>query len=138
MRIAAQVFFDFVEQVFNLCDLWSLSLRQFLRDIGQSQVDSDQQLSCFVVDGISDRSEEHTSELQSLAYLVCRLLLEKKKIHLISDRSAATDDEGLVLDVELLPALEVHDYAQATYTVVHCHVIDKLAAHNCISLDDVR
>src|SRR2546425_6782539 len=27
----------------------------------------------------SSRSEEHTSELQSLAYLVCRLLLEKKK-----------------------------------------------------------
>src|SRR5687767_15643295 len=37
------------------------------------------------------RSEEHTSELQSLAYLVCRLLLEKKKnnhkipLHLIND-----------------------------------------------------
>src|SRR5687767_15757182 len=29
--------------------------------------------------GRHDRSEEHTSELQSLAYLVCRLLLEKKK-----------------------------------------------------------
>src|SRR2546425_8493867 len=28
--------------------------------------------------GLADRSEEHTSELQSLAYLVCRLLLEKK------------------------------------------------------------
>src|SRR5205823_13111595 len=28
------------------------------------------------------RSEEHTSELQSLAYLVCRLLLEKKKTRL--------------------------------------------------------
>src|SRR2546425_8605018 len=27
----------------------------------------------------NQRSEEHTSELQSLAYLVCRLLLEKKK-----------------------------------------------------------
>src|SRR5687767_15392719 len=27
------------------------------------------------------RSEEHTSELQSLAYLVCRLLLEKKNIN---------------------------------------------------------
>src|SRR2546425_2744975 len=26
-----------------------------------------------------ERSEEHTSEIQSLAYLVCRLLLEKKK-----------------------------------------------------------
>src|SRR2546425_4073013 len=29
--------------------------------------------------GRPGRSEEHTSELQSLAYLVCRLLLEKKK-----------------------------------------------------------
>src|SRR2546423_15653597 len=29
--------------------------------------------------GMLVRSEEHTSELQSLAYLVCRLLLEKKK-----------------------------------------------------------
>src|SRR2546425_9752791 len=30
-------------------------------------------------DSALSRSEEHTSELQSLAYLVCRLLLEKKK-----------------------------------------------------------
>src|SRR2546425_4698793 len=30
---------------------------------------------------VAQRSEEHTSELQSLAYLVCRLLLEKKKHH---------------------------------------------------------
>src|SRR3712207_8657329 len=29
----------------------------------------------------TDRSEEHTSELQSRQYLVCRLLLEKKKLH---------------------------------------------------------
>src|SRR2546425_7857534 len=29
------------------------------------------------------RSEEHTSELQSLAYLVCRLLLEKKKMRIL-------------------------------------------------------
>src|SRR5205823_12899580 len=32
--------------------------------------------TCFAA---NNRSEEHTSELQSLAYLVCRLLLEKKK-----------------------------------------------------------
>src|SRR5687767_15246322 len=38
----------------------------------------------FVVDGgLVARSEEHTSELQSLAYLVCRLLLEKKKKYII-------------------------------------------------------
>src|SRR3712207_7206738 len=33
-------------------------------------------------DGDDARSEEHTSELQSRQYLVCRLLLEKKKKHL--------------------------------------------------------
>src|SRR3712207_7824674 len=31
---------------------------------------------------LNDRSEEHTSELQSRQYLVCRLLLEKKKTQL--------------------------------------------------------
>src|SRR3712207_7111996 len=39
--------------------------------------------SAIVVQGF--RSEEHTSELQSRQYLVCRLLLEKKKIQKIHD-----------------------------------------------------
>src|SRR3712207_7087858 len=34
--------------------------------------------------GVERRSEEHTSELQSRQYLVCRLLLEKKKNTIIS------------------------------------------------------
>src|SRR3712207_7071773 len=38
----------------------------------------------------SARSEEHTSELQSRQYLVCRLLLEKKKIILITSSSLNT------------------------------------------------
>src|SRR5687767_15768584 len=38
---------------------------------------------CFVSWCLCGRSEEHTSELQSLAYLVCRLLLEKKKTHIV-------------------------------------------------------
>src|SRR3712207_7969041 len=37
------------------------------------------------------RSEEHTSELQSRQYLVCRLLLEKKKLHLCVLTNATTD-----------------------------------------------
>src|SRR6266404_7221199 len=37
-----------------------------------------------VEDFLRERSEEHTSELQSLAYLVCRLLLEKKNKILIT------------------------------------------------------
>src|SRR5258705_4785774 len=36
------------------------------------------------------RSEEHTSELQSLRHLVCRLLLEKKKIYLRSTGRSMT------------------------------------------------
>src|SRR2546425_7263499 len=40
------------------------------------------------------RSEEHTSELQSLAYLVCRLLLEKKKKnHKTDDTPVMTAEE---------------------------------------------
>src|SRR2546425_5004068 len=44
-------------------------------------------LPCYAKDRVcglfAKRSEEHTSELQSLAYLVCRLLLEKKKKKMI-------------------------------------------------------
>src|SRR2546425_6130550 len=39
------------------------------------------------------RSEEHTSELQSLAYLVCRLLLEKKKIDHNNSIDRVVDDQ---------------------------------------------
>src|SRR2546422_3803321 len=39
---------------------------------------------CCTAGEIDVRSEEHTSELQSRLHLVCRLLLEKKKIRVIS------------------------------------------------------
>src|SRR3712207_6963222 len=41
--------------------------------------DARQQVVEIMGDAASERSEEHTSELQSRQYLVCRLLLEKKK-----------------------------------------------------------
>src|SRR2546425_4653302 len=44
--------------------------------------------------GGEDRSEEHTSELQSLAYLVCRLLLEKKKTSSTSASSTSRTSVG--------------------------------------------
>src|SRR5687767_15669210 len=47
-------------------------------DLGRVRAGTDHELIFEAVDGAL-RSEEHTSELQSLAYLVCRLLLEKKK-----------------------------------------------------------
>src|SRR3712207_7214484 len=41
-------------------------------------------------DALLVRSEEHTSELQSRQYLVCRLLLEKKKYPVSTDRISTT------------------------------------------------
>src|SRR5207237_9330426 len=46
-------------------------------------------LSTSRLKGISRRSEEHTSELQSHLNLVCRLLLEKKKKHTLHNRIKA-------------------------------------------------
>src|SRR2546425_3689711 len=48
---------------------------------------------------LSWRSEEHTSELQSLAYLVCRLLLEKKKKKI---KNAVLNTEQHNRDADLL------------------------------------
>src|SRR2546423_9320374 len=44
----------------------------------------------------SFRSEEHTSELQSLAYLVCRLLLEKKKKKKTNQSNNTTKSRALL------------------------------------------
>src|SRR5689334_24255624 len=46
------------------------------KDVGAA---GDVLLQHVVLSGAADRSEEHTSELQSQFHLVCRLLLEKKK-----------------------------------------------------------
>src|SRR2546425_5714033 len=51
---------------------------------------------------VISRSEEHTSELQSLAYLVCRLLLEKKKPD--GPPAAPEPYHLLFLRLRLLPA----------------------------------
>src|SRR3712207_7247616 len=48
-----------------------------IRDLGYTYVTID--LTGFRSGAMNERSEEHTSELQSRQYLVCRLLLEKKK-----------------------------------------------------------
>src|SRR5947209_14146346 len=53
------------------------------------------------------RSEEHTSELQSRQYLVCRLLLEKKK-HDARNAEVVSESHDLLLDV----ASDLDDEAQ--------------------------
>src|SRR3712207_7831411 len=49
-----------------------------------------------VVGLVHHRSEEHTSELQSRQYLVCRLLLEKKNISRADVNSAQLDQQALL------------------------------------------
>src|SRR2546425_6016998 len=61
-----------------LDELFDLSLYRALRDVEQ------------LVEHEPPRSEEHTSELQSLAYLVCRLLLEKKKTNQLDIKTVHT------------------------------------------------
>src|SRR2546425_150112 len=56
------------------------------------------------------RSEEHTSELQSLAYLVCRLLLEKKK-----PESLHNQNETPLLDENAHNVKSVHGVRTPTY-----------------------
>src|SRR2546425_7015780 len=72
----------------SLHDALPISLRRELGDVGADPLDrrvqdlrdqgGDPAVQLEILD-TPIRSEEHTSELQSLAYLVCRLLLEKKK-----------------------------------------------------------
>src|SRR2546425_3693151 len=77
-EIASRVLREFAGTMgFRRAEIWLLDRLKRLRRLsgyGRVPAASDAQ-------GVSlqDRSEEHTSELQSLAYLVCRLLLEKKK-----------------------------------------------------------
>src|SRR3989440_9743680 len=51
---------------------------------------------------LNERSEEHTSELQSRSDLVCRLLLEKKKKYKISQRYVAATHEGSLMKLPVL------------------------------------
>src|SRR5205823_9467820 len=51
-----------------------------------------------------NRSEEHTSELQSLAYLVCRLLLEKKKKKNLTPRTSKTPPLRILHSLRMHPA----------------------------------
>src|SRR2546425_11450632 len=67
-------------------EIYTLSLHDALPIFAAGAVADDSEaptvdpdLLAVLGDQVGRRSEEHTSELQSLAYLVCRLLLEKKK-----------------------------------------------------------
>src|SRR3712207_8167996 len=66
-------------RIFDNLYLSSIGMGTYL---GQASSEDDKDIENAVYESIKSgaRSEEHTSELQSRQYLVCRLLLEKKKV----------------------------------------------------------
>src|SRR5256884_4381139 len=88
--------------------------------------------------GISDyseellpyRSEEHTSELQSRLHLVCRLLLEKKKINSetralrlrLSPTSGSDSSTSTVITIVTVPYIGLDPTLTHRVTPIHAHV----------------
>src|SRR5947209_16616666 len=87
MRIILQLFLSFLYIFFFFfndtatTEIYTLSLHDALPIFSASPMYSAEMVLAPSAGGWNetDRSEEHTSELQSRQYLVCRLLLEKKK-----------------------------------------------------------
>src|ERR1041384_8770050 len=76
-RVCCASFFFFFNDTATT-EIYTLSLHDAL-PISCGEISPATRRPIDVPPTMAPRSEEHTSELQSLAYLVCRLLLEKKK-----------------------------------------------------------
>src|ERR1022692_3455872 len=87
-RYARRVLFFFFNDTATT-EIYTLSLHDALPIYNQNRAPPSHQRRDRPVETVHNRSEEHTSELQSPCNLVCRLLLEKKKIN---------DDEQLAWD----------------------------------------
>src|SRR5206468_9126783 len=81
----------------SLHDALPISPHAVLRDVLEILPVDQDAAPRHVVEAEQQRSEEHTSELQSRSDLVCRLLLEKKKKTLRSYTRASPDSDGLSL-----------------------------------------
>src|SRR2546430_7903622 len=76
-------------------------------------------LSAFLKDFFL-RSEEHTSELQSQSNLVCRLLLEKKKLHLLSQFGESRRKARWVCNYRVVHYAEVQSYRNVYPATLAC------------------
>src|SRR5262245_64943311 len=70
---------NFYREEFVKCQRCLDAQREYYSDRAISEVEQAITKVLAQLDRLCTRSEEHTSELQSLRHLVCRLLLEKKK-----------------------------------------------------------
>src|SRR2546429_2761002 len=80
--------------------------------------------------GVAERSEEHTSELQSRLHLVCRLLLEKKKIDLTVNHLLVIGHLTILIFYLDPPSL-VLNMTRAMYLLAHLTLLTSLSViHN--------
>src|SRR3989441_8397588 len=76
---------------------------------------------------LESRSEEHTSELQSLAYLVCRLLLEKKKKTIRNTISTNHDTaEGKTLSYDIIRLRHTRKHHTTSLVTQYMHTTPSL------------
>src|SRR3712207_9014098 len=71
----------------------------------------------------SGRSEEHTSELQSRQYLVCRLLLEKKKTHNYTSPSTNANINSTNSTISFFSLTPSHSSTQTLIQITHRQMI---------------
>src|SRR5262245_63956367 len=83
------------------------------------------------------RSEEHTSELQSLRHLVCRLLLEKKKslfeyffvVHAMSEPTESRASYTVGISVRGKPGRShTRENGEGDISITVCHIFAKLTS----------
>src|SRR3712207_7061735 len=80
--------------------------------------------------GVRSRSEEHTSELQSRQYLVCRLLLEKKKKSDISTSIVYIFEPSFECPVSLLSSRYYLPLTPCSYSLCSCPRVILLHPHS--------
>src|SRR2546430_12358065 len=86
---------------------------------------------------VEERSEEHTSELQSQSNLVCRLLLEKKKKQNASAHSLS-GHSGNPRATDKLSPLEHHPYSQYESLAVYVRFGARRSLYSIVSTAHVR
>src|SRR2546429_6837634 len=100
MSTRSSFFFFFFFNDTATTEIYTLSLHDALPILQRARdrgLYSAPQVVTNVLDCVTGRSEEHTSELQSRLHLVCRLLLEKKKTKQLSRTPLISTDHNYCL-----------------------------------------
>src|SRR5690625_6968784 len=83
-RIPKSTLFPYTTLFRSVRDIYSMKMKSIMIRSNKILIKPKQTVGDRISKDKKERSEEHTSELQSRGHLVCRLLLEKKKLIMIN------------------------------------------------------